>query len=186
MGVNRSSHEAVVVNEDGMVQARDIIRMPVQHRWSDDCVNWVRWVPWHRYKGDEFADGDLPDEVSGGENEEKEEDGDRVVFIDTRDKVPRKFYISKKDAMTYGFTKGCPGCMSWKKGESRRPHTDACRERFAKLLEGQAKLENSKRMREFLEKELARERGPKRIRDEEVPKPAEVQRRIDDGAGIGD
>ena len=59
--------------------------------------------------------------------------------------------------MTYGFTKGCPGCMSWKKGESRRQHTDACRERFAKLLEGKAKLENSRqRMREFQAREIGR------------------------------
>ena len=97
VGVNRSSHEALVVNEEGMVYARDIIRLPVEQRWSDDCVNWVRWVPWHRYKGDEEADGDLPEEVSGGEEEEKEKEGDRVVFIDTKQKVPRKFYISTKD-----------------------------------------------------------------------------------------
>ena len=29
----------------------------------------------------------------------------KVVFIDTKDKVPRKFSISKRDAMKFGYTK---------------------------------------------------------------------------------
>jgi hypothetical protein len=45
VGVSRSSHEALVVNEEGMVQARDIIRLPFEQRWSEDSVKWVRWVP---------------------------------------------------------------------------------------------------------------------------------------------
>jgi hypothetical protein len=36
----------------------------------------VRWVPWYRYREDEGADGDLPEEASEGEEEEKEREGE--------------------------------------------------------------------------------------------------------------
>ena len=68
VGVKRSSHhEPLVVNKEGLVYARHIMRLPFEQSWSGDCVDWVRWVPWHRYKDDEGADGDLPDEVSEAE-----------------------------------------------------------------------------------------------------------------------
>ena len=57
--VNRASQEAILVNEEGMVQARDVLRMPFGQRWGDDCIRWLKWVPWHRYKRDDRADGDL-------------------------------------------------------------------------------------------------------------------------------
>ena len=69
VGVSRTSHEALVVNEEGMVQARDIMRLPFEQRWSEDSVKWVKWVPWYRYRDDEGADGDLPEEVSEVEEE---------------------------------------------------------------------------------------------------------------------
>ena len=71
-----------------------------------------------------------------------EEDRDRVVFIDTRDKIPRKFYITRKDVQEHGYTKNCPGCTSWKNGEAKRPHTKACRDRLEESMKGQARLEN--------------------------------------------
>ena len=42
-----------------MVQARDVLRMPFGQRWGEDCIRWGKWVQWHRYKGDDRADGDL-------------------------------------------------------------------------------------------------------------------------------
>ena len=37
---------------------------------GDDCLTWVRWAPWHKYKDDPEADGDVPegvpDEEQGG------------------------------------------------------------------------------------------------------------------------
>ena len=76
--------------------------------------------------------------------------------------------------------------MSWKVGGSRKQHTDACRERFAKLLEGQAKFENSRqRLKEFTAKQLQRKQGQKRIRDGGEPEEADTRRRVDTGGGIG-
>ena len=76
--------------------------------------------------------------------------------------------------------------MSWSKRTSRKPHTPACRERFAKLLEGQAKFENSRqRLKEFTAKQLQRQQGLKRIRDGERVEGPETKRKVDNGGGIG-
>ena len=120
----------------------------------------------------------MPDEVSEAEE-------------GISDKVGRNFYFPKRDALTFGCTKGCPGCMSWSKGGPRKPHTPACRERFAKLLEGQAKFQNSQqRMREFKAKELDRQEGLKRLRDEVQHEDNIGKRKIDNevdngGRGVG-
>lgn len=37
-------------------------RIPVEERWGEDFVRWVKMVPWHRYKRDEAADGEIPEE----------------------------------------------------------------------------------------------------------------------------
>ena len=63
VGVRRRSHEAMIMTQDGLTRARSLKRIPEEKRWSEDCVNWVNWVPWHRYKDDETADGYVPEGV---------------------------------------------------------------------------------------------------------------------------
>jgi hypothetical protein len=40
VGVIRTSHEVIIANEEGIIQARDIIRLPYEQRWGEDCVKW--------------------------------------------------------------------------------------------------------------------------------------------------
>ena len=69
--------------------------------------------------------------------------------------------------------------MSWSKGTSRKPHTPACRERFAKLLEDQAKFKNSQqRMREFKVKEMEKLKGLKRLREDEPNEDEAVKKKV--------
>ena len=73
-----------------------------------------------------------------------------LVFVNTRERVPREFYIKKSDAEKYGYTRGCGGCGSWYKGLPRQPHADMCRERFRRLMGDSAKVENAEmRKKEF-------------------------------------
>ena len=82
-----------------------------------------------------------------------------TVVIQTRDRAPRDFYITLKDAEKYGYTRGCGGCTSWFRGLARQPHTEACRNRFRELLKGDARVRLSEnKKREFEEKELRRKR----------------------------
>jgi hypothetical protein len=103
--VRRKSGELWISKPDGIVKARSVKRIPLEERWGEDCVNWVRWVPWHRYRGGEFEDGEVPEGVP---ESERGDPGDpkpqgnvgqkgKVVFVETREGVPRKFYISYHD-----------------------------------------------------------------------------------------
>ena len=88
----------------------------MEHRWGEDCVNWVKWAPWNRYKDARDADGDLPEGVPAEEKKRDQGSGNTVVFVQTREKAPRDFYIRKEDAEKHGYTRGCGGCSSWFRG----------------------------------------------------------------------
>jgi hypothetical protein len=153
VGVRRRSNEVVVCTKEGLITVRSVRRIPVEERWGEDCVEWVRWAPWYRYRGDDLGDGDLPEGIPESERVVPEDKGDKVVYVDTRTKVPREFYISKKDAEKYGYSRACPGCDSLR-GLGRGSHTPGCRERFRDLMKDDAKVKNQvERKRAFEEGE---------------------------------
>ena len=61
VGVDSRSQEHYISRPEGIVRAECVYRIPESRRWGEDCVNWVKWAPWNRYAGDEFAEGDVPD-----------------------------------------------------------------------------------------------------------------------------
>ena len=106
-------------------------------------MEWVRNAPWNKYKEDLDADGDIPeDKAVEAEEVPGPSGGGGVVFVNTRARAPREFYIRKADAEKHGYTRGCGGCSSWFRGLGRQPHTEQCRERFRGLMEGDAGLRN--------------------------------------------
>ena len=107
--MKRKSNELLVCTEAGVVCVRSVRRLPIERRWSEDCISWVKWAPWHMYRGCEDADGELPEGVPAEERSMPGSSGDRVVFIETREKAPRDFFISKRDADKYGYTRGWAG-----------------------------------------------------------------------------
>ena len=52
----------LVGHEGGRQQGRSVRRTPEEDRWSKDCTDWVKHVPWHLYKGHPEADGKIPEE----------------------------------------------------------------------------------------------------------------------------
>jgi hypothetical protein len=75
VGVRRRSGEFWVVDKEGKVQAvRSIRRVPVEERWGKDTRRWVKGVPWHKYKGDEYQDREMPEGVEVEEPEEETEE----------------------------------------------------------------------------------------------------------------
>lgn len=160
----------MVADCDGIKCCRTVKRIPEEKRWSRDCVDWVCWAPWNRYRDAVDADGDVPEGVPT-QDEEKEDRGEgkeRTVCVDVREKVPRDFYISKKDAERHGYTRGCGGCSSWFKGLGRQPHTEACRARFRDLMKDEAKVRNQEARRKEFE-----DRGDgKRMRKDSKEEPA--------------
>ena len=65
------------------------------------------------------------------------------MFIETRSKLPREFYITKEDLDEHGYTWGCGGCSSVFRGLARQPHNDMCRERLRGILKEGAKVRNA-------------------------------------------
>ena len=167
-----------MADKDGKVQAiRSVRRLAVEERWGKDNRRWVKGVPWNRYKGDEYQDGEIPE---GVDVEEQVDENGALGAGETRNPVrvevkttrvrPRDFHIRKEDAERLGFSRGCGGCSSWFKGRSRQPHTEEFRERFRKLLADEARVkyaaekrrEFDDKMEEKARKKLARTGGNER------------------------
>ena len=117
VGVKRSSSEVMVAALKGIEHVRSVRRVPFEHRWGDDNTSWVRWAPWNEYRDCPNADGDVPEGVPAEEGlTQKSGDRERVVIVDTREKIPREFYITHENAKEHGYTRGCAGCSSWFRG----------------------------------------------------------------------
>ena len=153
-GVRARSGEFWVATKNGVFKARAVRRIPAGDQWSYDTVSWVKNVPWNLYANHAEADGDIPEDKAVDVETEAgpERNGQAVppVIVKTRQVAPRAFQIRKDDAEKFGYTKGCAGCSSWFRGLGRQPHSDECRNRFAKVMKEDAKYKNAaKRKQEF-------------------------------------
>ena len=110
------------------------------------------------------ADGDTPEGITVDVRAPNVGIPDRVVYIETKDKAPREFYISKKNTEKQGFTRGCPGCSSFTRGLGRQTHTEVCRDRLKELMREESKVKNKEvRMKDF---EVNQEDKKKRRKEE--------------------
>ena len=62
VGVRKRSGEVWVAVKGKVLSARLVRRIPVEHRWGEDCLSWVDRVPWNRYKEALDADGEMPED----------------------------------------------------------------------------------------------------------------------------
>ena len=167
LGIRRRSGEVWVATTSGVRSARSVRRIPVEDRWGDDCVNWVKHVPWNRYAGAEDADGEIPEEKLVNAREDQERAGAQapVVYVNIKETGPREFQIRKEDAEKYGYSRGCAGCSSWFRGLGRQPHTDACRRRFGELMKEDARVKNAKKRKEDFDEKTAKKLKEKEAED---------------------
>jgi hypothetical protein len=179
VGVRNRSGEFMISTMDGIKKVRSIRRMALQDRWTADSVQWVRFVPWNRYKDDDGADGDIPEgeEVAEPVRREQGGGGDRraegpEVTVRTRQPPPRAFQIRKEDAERHGYTRGCAGCSSWFRGLGRQPHTEACRERFQEALKDTARYQEAGRRKAAYDDKM-QGKAAKKMRKQEAEKEAE-------------
>jgi len=161
-GVRRKSNELWIGTSGGIESVRTVERIPLERRWGEDNVNWIQWAPWRKYKDVVEADGDLPEGVPAEELIEAKNAGTRI--IETRERAPREFYISKKNAEDHGYTRGCGGCTSWHRGLGRQPHTPECRERFRQAMAEDAKVKSAQEERGNLKRGRMRRKERKKRR----------------------
>ena len=67
------------------------------------------------------------------------------MFIETRSKVPREFYIKKEDLEEHGYTRGGGGRSSVFRGLARQPHNDMCRETLRGIVKRRRQGEECRR-----------------------------------------
>ena len=101
VGVRRKSGELWISTEDeGVFGVRSVRRIPVEDRWGEDCSKWVKRALWNKYKGDEYADGEVPEGIIP--EEVKTGSGDKIIIIETRKKVTRDFGKKKAEGEKHG------------------------------------------------------------------------------------
>ena len=74
----------------------------------------------------------------------------------------------KGDVKEHGNTVRCPGCISILRRTARQEHSDACRRRLEKKMEGTQRAKNAKaKMRECVDKKMQEgEHARKKKKDE--------------------
>jgi hypothetical protein len=165
VGARSCSGEFWLATPVGIRKCRSVRRLPLEERWSLDSLAWVKHVPWHLYRGDSLADGDIPEDnaVEPEVVEKSSRDDLGGITVKMRTPPPRDFQIRKEDAEKHGYTRGCSGCSSWFRGLGRQPHSAACRARFEKLLKDDARFQNAQRRKQEYEAKV-HERAAKKAR----------------------
>eukprot|EP00973_Karenia_brevis_P009810 1325979-Karenia_brevis.AAC.1 len=64
--------------------------------------------------------------------------GDRVIYIETRSKVPRSLKNIRGDVDKHAPTTGSPGCIALRRGLAYQPNSPACGRRFQETSENEA------------------------------------------------
>ena len=91
-------------------------------------------VPWRKSERDEGVDGEgMRTDVRVMDSEYRER---LEAEAEDREPVPRRAYIHKRDLEKFGYTVGCPGCVSVVRGGARQAHTEKCRRRLEEELKG--------------------------------------------------
>ena len=131
MGRARHTPEYLVANEEGIVKAYAVRRVPSEQRWDGARVAQIKGSP-ANWKLDAAAELDMIELDDSGRLEQADQLGDRVGS-GTGER--RSMYLSRKDFSVHGHTDGCPGCrdIASKRRGQMAPHTAACRKR----MEGQ-------------------------------------------------
>jgi hypothetical protein len=146
VGVNHRSGELYIATQEGKIYVvRTVKRIPVEHRWQEECLSWIQSVPWNMGVEDKAADGDIPFIQHGPGTRMKPEEMDEIRTMGAAVSAPRSMPLNKTDFEKFGYTDRCAGCSSILRGMKRQHHSEDCKMRMEKLLQGDARLENSKR-----------------------------------------
>ena len=146
-------------------------RKTLEERWDPTALELARAVPWMT-DGSEGDGDDLKTEVPIMDKDYNWKIRDEA----SGEVVPRRMYIKNSDVEEHGYTVRCPGCISILKGTARQEHSDACRRRLEKDMEGTQKAMNAKaRMREYVGKKMEEdEQARKRKKGGEKEEKGEV------------
>ena len=129
LGINTKAQELIVGNEEGIHMIRSNRREAEgveDQTWSSDAIDEIKMTV---------------AETMGGT------DGDGTIVVPVRaapaepvvprmgEFHPRQLYLKPRDYEKFGYTGGCPGCISLKSGMNyKRNHSEECRSRLMKEM----------------------------------------------------
>ena len=179
LGVKGSTGEMIVGDEKGVWRTRSIRRKPAGERWSRENMGRIGGVPWKMTKESEGDGEELKNEVTIMDKDYRERTRE-----EEHEAVPRKVYISKDDLEIHGYTVGCPGCESVLRGTTRQGHTEGCRRRVEKELEGTEKaMRAKKKVNEYVDKKMTEDEEARRVRSEAQKMKMDGTNEMEEGAG---
>ena len=161
VGVKADSGEVWVATDEGLRAVRSVRRLPQEERWAASNRDFIKHVPWNKSGDDPNADGDMPEEVeppgAAGASGDGGVAAPRVVLVNTRESMPKEFYIKRNDIEKHGVTKDCAGCRTMFHGGTRQNHSADCRERFRDLLKDESRVKRMLEKRKDFEEKTVEE-----------------------------
>ena len=183
LGVKGSTGEIIVGDQKGVWVTRTVKRKPEEERWQRSNMKMIVGVPWKKNDEDEKADGEaMKAEVTIMDKEYRErmEEGRQSY-----EPVPRRVYLQKSDFERYGFSMGCPGCVSILKGTARQAHSEGCRKRMETEMKGLEKTREADRRREeYVEKAIARDVELRESKKRKSQTENAEQENVEKGSGV--
>ena len=154
LGVKGTTGEIIVGDERGVWATRTVRRKPEEERWQRENLERIVGVPWRKSEEEEGDGEGMRTDVRVMDKDYRE----RLEGEERAMPVPRRVYISKADLDRWGYTVGCPGCVSIIRRTARQGHTEACRKRMESELEETEKARGAeRRQREFLDEAMRRD-----------------------------
>ena len=150
LGFHLRSMEAWISGPSGVCRARNLRRLPLEHRWDFDLIQKITGTP-RDLKGIR-GDGEMRDNL--GQVHERST-GD---MLEAPIPKAKRLKITKQDLEEHGLTQDCPGCKATVHGKYTAAHTKMCRERLErKIAEDPVGAERVERRKVAIDQRLAEE-----------------------------
>ena len=145
LGHARSSNEALIGTENGVVRAWAVKRRQEEERWDAKRILEMQGTP--ARPNPQSPGVDVPVHIHLPQESEVPLPGEPPpARVET---APRRTYLKARDFEKHGYTEGCEGCRRLRTGGmGARPHTETCRNRMEERL----KEEDDPRWRRAKEK----------------------------------
>ena len=141
LGVMGKSGELIIGDGKGVWKTRTVHRKPATERWDPKTIEFVCRPPRRTSDDGPNADGEMPPVVRTEEMAKKHKFKDTVP---EEQSMPRPVYLSISYFDEHGKSSRCLICRSMLKGIRRQGHSEACRQRVQKALEGTDRLERAR------------------------------------------
>ena len=131
LGVSLSSTEKLVGTPAGVITTTSIRRIArIEERWDAELAKNMIGYPWK-------PKGEMIDRVSAEPRAEQPRPNLPLLPPPpepAETKGPRKFYVTIKELVKFGWSPNCPGCEAMKNERPARPHSEECRRRILEKL----------------------------------------------------